>query len=53
MNRNKQGEQHPHENLIKENIRRAFAEKADEALPADLLALLERLRAQDGSDDKN
>ncbi len=35
------------ENLIKENLRRAFDDKATEDLPTDLLALLEQLRGQD------
>lgn len=35
------------ENLIKENLRRAFEEKATEDLPGDLLALLTQLRGQD------
>jgi hypothetical protein len=38
------------ENLIRENLRRAFDDKATEELPSDLLALLEQLR---GQDDKN
>lgn len=35
------------ENLIKENLRRAFQDRATEELPTDLLSLLEQLRGQD------
>lgn len=35
------------ENLIKENLRRAFDDKATEELPSDLMALLAQLRGQD------
>lgn len=33
--------------LIEENLKRAFADKANEAVPAELLALLDKLKAQD------
>lgn len=33
--------------LIKENLRRAFDDKATEDLPADLVALLAKLKEQD------
>lgn len=36
--------------LIEENLKRAFADKASEALPPDLLALLDKLKAQDDAD---
>ena len=39
------------ENLIKENLRRAFDEKATEELPSDLLALLAQLRGQEEQND--
>lgn len=35
------------ENLIKENLRRAFDDKATEELPSNLLDLLAQLRGQD------
>ncbi len=35
------------ENLIKENLRRAYDDKATEQLPDDLMALLAQLRGQD------
>ncbi|WP_394178322.1 NepR family anti-sigma factor [Yoonia maritima] len=35
------------DNLIKENLRRAFEDKASEELPAELVALLAQLRDQD------
>lgn len=41
------------ENLIKENLRRAFLDKATEELPTDLLALLEQLRGQDEQNNSN
>lgn len=50
MQKDKRDGQEPRENLIKENIRRAFVEKEGEALPPDLLNLLAQLRAQDDSD---
>tara|TARA_R110002051_G_scaffold1008_1_gene4876 strand:+ start:8513 stop:8683 length:171 start_codon:yes stop_codon:yes gene_type:complete len=40
------------ENLIKENLRRAFDDKATEELPSDLLALLAQLRGQDNQNDE-
>ncbi len=36
--------------LIKDQLRRSFEDKASEALPADLLSLIGKLREQD---DKN
>ncbi len=33
--------------LIKENLQRAFRERAEEEIPADLMALVAKLRAQD------
>ncbi|WP_458792841.1 NepR family anti-sigma factor [Yoonia sp. MH D7] len=35
------------ENLIRENLKRAFDDKATEELPTDLLELLAQLRGQD------
>ncbi len=35
------------EQLIEENLKRAFTSKANEAVPDELLALLEKLKAQD------
>ena len=37
----------PNESMIKENLQRAFQDKATEDLPAELLALLAQLRDQD------
>ena len=37
--------------LIEENLKRAFADKASEDLPDQLVKLLENLREQDRSDD--
>lgn len=47
-------EQHDirNENLIKENLKRAFDEKATEELPSDLLALLAQLRGQEEQNDQ-
>ncbi len=39
--------------LIEENLKRAFADKANEAVPPELLALLERLKAQDDENGAN
>lgn len=47
MNNDKRDGQQPRENMIKDNIRRAFTEKECEELPDNLLALLAQLRAQD------
>ena len=33
--------------LIEENLKRAFKNKANEAVPDDLLALIDKLKAQD------
>lgn len=33
--------------LIKDNLQRAFRERAEEEIPADLMALVAKLRAQD------
>ncbi len=46
-------EQKAKEERIKENLRRAYREKAEEELPAHLLALIEKLKAQDGQDGTN
>lgn len=35
--------------LIEENLKRAFSSKANEAVPDELLALLDKLKAQDES----
>ncbi|WP_162617695.1 NepR family anti-sigma factor [Yoonia maritima] len=35
------------DNLIKDNLRRAFDDKASEELPTELIALLAQLRDQD------
>ncbi|MEL6641952.1 MAG: NepR family anti-sigma factor [Pseudomonadota bacterium] len=37
--------------LIEENLKRAFTSKANEAVPDDLLALLDKLKAQDDAND--
>ncbi len=50
MQKDQRDGQQPRENLIKDNIRRAFVEKQGEALPSNLLELLAQLRAQDDPD---
>lgn len=44
---------HLKDRLIEENLKRAFAEKASEDVPAHLLNLLEELRKQDLSNGRN
>ena len=41
-----------HSALIKEQLRRSFDDKAAEALPADLLSLIGKLREQDDENGK-
>lgn len=42
----------PRTALIKEHLRRSFQDKADEALPTDLMSLIAKLKEQDGKDGK-
>jgi len=39
--------------LIEENLKKAFADKASEDVPAELLNLLEELRKQDQSNGRH
>lgn len=39
--------------LIKDNLQRAFRERAEEEIPADLMALVAKLRAQDDQNGTN
>ncbi|WP_323035311.1 NepR family anti-sigma factor [Pararhodobacter sp.] len=51
MNTNKEQET-PHKGLIREQLRRSFEDKASEELPADLMALIEKLKEQDSRNGK-